>query len=381
MRSLRAFAISFVLSSILFGIIAYNVVSQAFNITFEVPTLSDSTAQIDVDDQIVDPTRPTKPTKPVTTSKDDSSKKEPTKDTTSKDKDKNDSKDKNQTKQTEDKTPATNAPDLDKIKLPQGKESEVTFLFVSTDYMPSAFNYKSSGYDENGLYVKKRKISVENLLLVKIDRSSQSFMFSSIPGNTLMNQASNKTISDLYNDKGAAYMVDCVYALTGLQVEFFSVIGVDEMTNVFKKLGKVTFDVPCNMQQKDEANKIDVDLKAGVQNLSADMVVDLLRFNNYDEDFIYTRESVHVDFAQAMFEKFTSASYYKKATKLYKDVFSCFESNFSEKEFNNHIDLIFSYREYQSLVVTYPGYESEENGKLVFVPSTGEAISAYEDFK
>ena len=177
MRSLRAFAISFVLSSILFGIIAYNVVSQAFNITFEVPTLSDSTAQIDVDDQIVDPTRPTKPTKPVTTSKDDSSKKEPTKDTTSKDKDKNNSKDKNQTKQTEDKTPATNAPDLDKIKLPQGKESEVTFLFVSTDYMPSAFNYKSSGYDENGLYVKKRKISVENLLLVKIDRSSQSCMF------------------------------------------------------------------------------------------------------------------------------------------------------------------------------------------------------------
>lgn len=354
MRSLWTFVITFILSLAIFGTLAFNIVSNVFEIEFKAPDMSDDFAET-VDGETNSLAKPVKPDK---------------------DDDKND--DDEDPDDEPDDSFQVSVGDLD---LPQGKESELTLLFVRTDYQPSVFDYEKSGYDENGVYVKKRKISVDSLLLVKIDRESQTFMFSSIPGNTVMNKANYKTIGDMFSEKGAPYMVDCVYALTGIQAEYISVIGIDDTQKLYKKIGNVMFDVPCNMVHSDTEKKIDFDIQAGLQDLSPDMVKQLLLFDNYSEDYIYTKESVHVDFALTIFEKLTTRAYLSKAVDTYKSLMKFYDTNFTEQAFKENIDLIYSFPNYQPLVVTYPGYDNELENRVVFMPSMGEALSAFEEFK
>lgn len=349
MRSLRAFIISFVLSITIFGVLAYNIMGIAFKFEFKTPTLDDSTAQLE--DGVKDPLRPTKPQNPGG----------------------------------EEDEEIENEPevtvDLDDLELPPGKETQATFLFIGTDYQPSKLKYNKGGYDENGLYVKKRTVSADAIVLLKIDRAKQTFMISSIPSNTIMNKNTNKTIGELYSEKGASYMVDCVYALTGIQVEHLAVISVEDCEKALKKVGNITFDVPCNMYYEDKTQKLKIDLKSGVQSLTPKQAVEMLRFKDYPEEFIYTRESTLVDFSQALLEKLTSPAYLNRAVSLFKDVVGLFETNFDVTDFTDHLDLIYSYPKYQTMVVTYPGYEKDDNGDVLFVPSTGEALSAFEEYK
>lgn len=358
MRSLWTFVITFVLSLAIFGTLAFNIVSNVFEIEFKAPDISDVFAETS-DEETNNLTKPVKPDKG--------------------DDKKND--DKQNDDESEDEPDDSSQVSVGDLDLPQGKESELTLLFVRTDHQPSVFNYEKSGYDENGIYVKKKKISVDSLLLVKIDRESQTFMFSSIPGNTVMNKANYKTIGDMFSEKGAGYMVDCVYALTGIQAEYISVIGIDDTQKLYKKIGNVMFDVPCNMIHTDTEKKIEFDLQAGLQDMSSDMIKQLLLFDNYSEDYIYTKESVHVDFALTIFEKLTTRAYLSKAVDTYKSLMKFYDTNFTEQAFKDNIDLIYSFPTYQPLVVTYPGYDNELEDRVVFMPSTGEALSAFEEFK
>ena len=292
------------------------------------------------------------------------------------------------TKPVKDKDQPSNEPsgaddkeEPEEIILPQGDVTNATFLFVGTDYQPSVLDYKESGYDENGLYVSKREVSADALLLLKIDRQKKTFMFSSIPANTVMNTATNKTISDLYSEKGAVYMADCVYALTGINVEHLAVISVEDCVKAMKKVGNVTYNVPCDMYYVDPSQKLEINLRQGEQELTPKQAVNMLRFKNYPGATGYTREKTMVEFSKVLFEKLTAPSYIGTAASLFGDTLGYFETNFKLSDFTDHIDLIYSYPNYKTKVITYPGYTKDLYGEEVFVPSISEAISTYADYK
>ena len=173
MRSIRDFLISFVLSLCILGALMFTVLNKTMSFSFSTPTLEDST--------VAEEETAKKTLSALTQSENDTSS----------------GADNNTVKESAKNEEPQEEPE---IALPDGEVSSTTFLFVSTDYQPSLFNYKESGYDENGLYVKKKEILADALLLVKIDRSSKTFMFSSIPANTVVNKSTNKTIAKLYSE-------------------------------------------------------------------------------------------------------------------------------------------------------------------------------------
>lgn len=344
MRSIGAFVLSFILSLALFGVFAFSVVNSSADFNFSKPTLSDSTVAEETGGN-------KKPLSGVIQT------------------------------QSNEPTGADDKKEPEEIVLPEGDVTEATFLFVGTDYQPSVLNYKESGYDSNGLYVKKRVVGADSLVLLKIDRQKKTFMFSSIPAKAVVNQSTNKTISQLYSEKGASYMADCVYALTGIRVEHLAVISVEDCVKAMKKVGNITYNVPCDMYYVDKGQKLEINLRSGVQELTPLQAVNMIRYNGYDEDSVYTREKVMVEFAQAMMGKLTSPAYIGTAASLFADVLGYFETNFTISDFTDHMDLIFSYPKYNVKVITYPGYTKTVYGEEVFIPTIGEAISAYEEYK
>ncbi len=341
MRSLRAFIISLVLSLGVLGILAFSISKSSFSFSFSAPTLEDSTVAEETKRNPLPVTDPQS----------------------------------NEPAGADDKT------DTEEIVIPAGDVTNATFLFVGTDYQPSILNYKDSGYDENGLYVKKRVVSADSLLLMKIDRAKKTFMFSSIPANAIVNQSTNKTVSQLYSEKGASYMVDCVFALTGIRVEHLAVISVEDCVKALKKVGNITYDVPYDMYYVDSTQNLEINLKSGLQELTPKQTVSMLRFKDYPPASNYTRERLMVDFSQSLMHKLTSPAYIGTAVSLFSDTLGYFETNFTLDDFKEHMDLLFSFQSYKTRTITYPGYTKDLYGEEVFVPSIGEAISTYEEYK
>jgi len=259
--------------------------------------------------------------------------------------------------------------------------TEATFLFVGTDFQPSVFDYKESGYNDDGVYEKQRKVSADAMLLVKIDKAKQTFMFSYIPVNAVLNKSTNKTVADFYTEKGADYMIECVYALTGIRAEHLAVIGVEDCVKALKEIGNVTYNVPCDMKAKDEWQNYEIDLSAGVQTLNPNQIVSMLRFKDYPADSKLSREALLVDFAQALFSKLTAPSYFGTAASLFSKAIGCFETKFTLSDFTDHLDLIFSYQKYTVKVITIPGMEKTVNDEVLFMPSTKESFALFSEYK
>ena len=341
MRSLRTFIVTFVVVLTLFGIIAYIVASNAFDYKFRVNDNSNVSSGFD-----------------NTNTSSENHQNNPS-----------DSNTENSKQNPENNTDISN-------------KTQVSFLFVGTDYQPSIFDYKNSGYDKNGYYVKKRNVCADAFILMKIDRQKKVFMLTSIPPNTIINKTTNKTIGELYSEKGADYMVDCVYALTGIRAEHLAVIGIENCEKALKKIGDITYNVPCDMYYEDEWQNLKIDLKAGMQNLSPKQALNMLRFKDYDPYYCnITREDVIVDFSRALLQKLTSPAYWDKAVSLFSNVCGLFETKFGVNDFIENSDLIYSFQSFEKVTLKYPGIDKEVNGKTLFLPFVSEAVNAFEDYK
>lgn len=328
MRALKLFAISFVSAALVFGLVSYLIISNSFD----------------------------KPDTP------------------------DDAGNTNQTGETD----FTLETDLNGgVIIPESLNPSVSFLFIGTDYQPDVFDdYDHSEYNEttDGFPKKDRAVCADSILLVKIDKEQKKFLFSSIPSNVLVNRPLNKTLAEMYDDKGVDYIVESVYALTGIRVDYTAVIGMKDCIKALDKLGDITYNVPCNMNYVDESQNLEINITKGVQTLSAEQIVSMLRYNSFDNS-IYTRESVMVEFAQSLFKKLTSQSYLSKSISLFKEMITYFETEFDITDFAENMDLIFSYPEFTSETVTYPGYEKESSEKTVFVADIQRAVSMYADYK
>ncbi len=329
MRALKLFAISFVSAALVFGIAAYYIVNNAFS---------------DSDEKKPDDTD-------------------------------------NQQTQTEEIVLETD--EEGNVKIPESKNPSVSFLFIGTDYQPDIFDdYDCSEYNKKneGFPKKERLVCADSILLVKIDKEQKKFLFSSIPSNALINRPLNKTLAELYDEKGASYIVEGVYALTGIRADHVAVIGLRDCEKALSKLGSFTYDVPCNMNYVDLTQNLEINLKEGVQNLTAKQVMSMLRYNSF-ETSEYTRERVMTDFAQSIFKKLTSTAYVSQSVSMFTEFVKYFETEFDVSDFADNMDLIFSYPEFSSEVVTYPGYEREISGKNVFIVEVQKAVALYADYK
>jgi len=157
-------------------------------------------------------------------------------------------------------------------------------------------------------------------------------------------------------------------------------ISAEDCLKVLDKIGNVMYSVPCDMYEVDESSGMNIDLKKGLHSLNSKQILSMLRYSNYDNTSI-TRESVAVDFTKVIFQKMTTPSYYTNAARLFKELIISFETDFTEKDFNNYLDLIFDIPKFQMRTVTYPGTIRVLDDRNLFLPNITSAVSMYSEFK
>lgn len=259
-----------------------------------------------------------------------------------------------------------------------------TALIVGTDYQPDLFddydltaqNKKATGFPQS-----ERIISADAILLMRVDRASASFVYSSLPPNMLVKSDGVDTeLRTLYDSKGIDYMCEKVTSVTGYKIDYYAAFSVEDFAKIIDKLGGIYYNVPQVMKYEDQYQGLSINLKKGAQQLTGEQAVNMLRYCSYS-DGSASRMKLAVSFARELIGKLTAPEYMASAAAMYQGIIGMFQTNFTAEDLTEHIGLIFAYPKLNIVELTYPGSTVKSAGVEYFQPSITAAITMYREYR
>lgn len=117
-------------------------------------------------------------------------------------------------------------------------------------------------------------------------------------------------------EEGMQILLDYVQKLIGYRPDGYILVDLGFMRELIDKMGGVEFEVPQDMSLKDKTLGIDVTLEAGMQHLSGDEALALLRFRYgyYNQDI--GRQDVQKQFLKACMEQWFTFDNLKRLPEL-----------------------------------------------------------------
>lgn len=222
---------------------------------------------------------------------------------------------------------------------------------------------------------------MDALMLLHIDKENKEYFISSLPSYMVLSIDSiDYYLGDLNVEKGRSFLLNKVYAVTGMKVDYYAFISTNGFKSIIDKLGGVTFTVPQDMYYKDALDNVLVNLKGGTQKLSGDKALQLLRFKDYDEGD-EKRRSIQREFILTAFDSLLKTENISNAPALFDSVVKHVDTNFTASDFMNNLDLIFSYSDFKKTEIDYPGVSNKSDGVVRFIPMIDEAISVYKQHR
>ncbi len=275
-------------------------------------------------------------------------------------------------------TQEPNPPDL------QGES--FTILLVGTDYQSVFEDYDSATVNRGntGFPIKPRVIHADSILLIRVDKETRSYVFTSLPSNMrVLVDGAYTTLGDLYAEKGMDFMRRKVSALTGYNVDYYAAVSVEAFAKIIDKVGGVYYTVPTDMYYEDPAEQEKgavIDLKAGSKTLTGKEAAAMLRYVQY-ADGDRSRMDLAVSFAQTVLKKITDPSYISKLDSLYLDISPLLETNLTINALTANAELIAAYPEFHTVELTYPGSTVTQDGQTYFEPNTSEAVNMFRSYR
>lgn len=328
--SLRNFAITFIISLVIFGAIAWGIVGSLKNMSEDI--LTSNVVNSDGDDDDVH----------------------------------------------------QNNNDLSSDNTQDFKGNSFNFLAVGLDKMPTA------GNEEDDLSTMKA------IMLVRADKENKKFVFLSLPTDFVINfKGENMTLGeltkrlDINDDEQRKLLLNKITAITGLSVDYYAFIDMATFVETLDNLGGITYNAPQDMEYEDEEQDLKIKFRKNQKLTSGEDILNMLRFVTYNEsaetdnaEFDLakaknenTRISLHMSFVNALFEKMLTAENLISVPIWVPDLFKATLTNFTLDVVKSNIDLIFSYKDYTTVNLTYSqGYinqptarysDSEPNKELI----------------
>lgn len=265
------------------------------------------------------------------------------------------------------------------------KGQSFTALLVGTDFQPGFFNdYDESIRDEtdaNGFPREPRAVEADTVILLRVNKETGECIYSAIPANTRITvDGLPCRLQDLYSLKGIEALCEKVMAMTGLPIDYYAVVSIEDFIRVIDDLGGITYYVETDMYYVDESLGLYIDLRRGSQKLDGKKALDMLRYCAY-RDGDASRRRCAVNFLKELMKKLLVQSNYADSAVLYTRYADYFETNFTLDDLGSNIDLIFAYPKMTVRDYLYPGTTVGTGEAAYFTPNTVQAIEYFEQYK
>ena len=248
-------------------------------------------------------------------------------------------------------------------------------LLVGTDYRPSLYNDyspriedKKNGYpmfaNSSALLggsaiptYPYRIVNADAIVLVCVNENARTVACINIPSEMNITYAGTPTqLGRLYYEKGFEVFKNKISLICGVEIDYYALTSVEQISNVVKVLGSVEYTVPCDMEyhDNDSKNGLHISLSAGRQNIGAKEAADLLSFNSYT-DGVNSRANTTLSFLIALAKKMTSSTNLANAYTILSNVQKYVYTNVDKNVLADNIELVFSLKEkFEFISYEYP---------------------------
>lgn len=236
---------------------------------------------------------------------------------------------------------------------------------------------------EGGFFAEDyRDVQADTVMLVRVDKERQAFTFTAFPPEMVLTvEGRDVLLRDAFSEYGLDYVIRKINAMTGLPVDRYALVNLEQFPGIVDTLEGITYTVPCAMKYDDNKGNLHINLNAGAQLLNGQQALDMLRFNGYT-DGVNSRIKTAVSFVRAMMQKMTNVTYLPKAPELYEQIKDMLITNFTAEDLAANLDLIFKYGEYALSELPFPGtYALAEDGTSRFNPDLDRALSYFNDYR
>lgn len=154
----------------------------------------------------------------------------------------------------------------------------------------------------------------DTMMLLSVDRREKSVSLVSVPRDTLVYCSySVPKINSAYGwagggDAGIEELMARLQDILGFRPDGYLMVDLDAFAELVDSMGGVRFNVPMDMHYADPSQELYIDLNAGMQKLSGDEAMQLVRFRSGYPDADLGRVSVQRDFVTAALSQWVGAA-------------------------------------------------------------------------
>lgn len=257
------------------------------------------------------------------------------------------------------------------------KGTSFNFLAVALDKMPltekelQKWRNRSENKDKDDPFS-----SVEALMLIRVDKENEKFIFMSLPTDFIINfKGENMPLGNITKRVNLAekdsidILLNEITSLTGLAIDYYAVTDMENFVDTVDSIGGFTYSVPAQMKYEDPEKNLKINFKKGEKLSKASDFLKAMQFVTYNEigtesedltefDLLRSkdeskRNAVHIDFVNMIFDKMLTDDNMVSVAIWIPEVFKNTLTNFTLDIVKNNIDLIFSYKNYEKERVTY----------------------------
>ena len=236
------------------------------------------------------------------------------------------------------------------------------------------------GTDQKEGVKSGEEVSADTIIFVTVSENKKSFVYMSLPCRMEVS-VDNETmfLGDVYGKKGIDYLCERVTGLTGIKVNYYAVVALEDMADIIDELGGVEYSVPVNMNYTDHKGKLTIDITRGYQKLTGEEAVNMLRYRG---DSFRDRGIRNVDFIKTLVRELTASDLKPEAADTYLKLADHVATNFGQADLVKYMDVIWAYSEYTEISLDYPGkYATNDDGYTVYRPDTEAAYTMLADYK
>jgi LCP family protein required for cell wall assembly len=262
------------------------------------------------------------------------------------------------------------------------KGESFTVLLVGTDYQPNVYDdYGSTDKVIEGFPAEPRRVEADSITLVRVNKETGECLFCPIPAITkIVVDGLSCQLQDLYAMKGIGALCDKIMAMTGIPVDFYAVVTMDSFAAFIDDLGGLPYFVPKDMYYKDESIGLEINIRRGSQKLNGTKAVQMLQYWSYD-DGDTSRRACAVNFLKELFKRIVSQIEPGSAAFHYYTYSKYFETNFTLDHLRENVDLLFAYNKMIIVDYTYPGTTVGQGGDAYFSANIQKAIEDFSKYK
>lgn len=284
-------------------------------------------------------------------------------------------------------------------------------LFIVTDYQPDIFSdYFPSDEDlanmelEDASYTGLlstpfRRTRACATLLFRADKERKEFTLTPIPACTRVSTTSgNYAFADLYDLYGRDYLLSQVAAMTGLPIDYYLVVNVTELSQIITDMGGIsmylTNDLYYNGQicttkkpLPEEEDLIPLLYKIGNNEIDGPGSTALMVHNEIESQADVTaRDTFLANFFTAVMNRLTAMPE-TDLTAFYDSICSnaMADTTLSVPDFISEIGLIYSWNDtsFKKTTLDYPGkyIAATDSSVGYFSPNTDSAVSFFKNYR